>query len=80
MAGQEATPARLAPHGLRLLAFAVDLFSVAVVAAVAALLGKLVGLGGVRVFVVVLALAFVTELGASVWLTGGRPLGRQCAA
>ena len=58
LAGQEATPARLAPHGLRLLAFAVDLFSVAV----AALLGKLVGLGGVRVF----------APGRQVWQMQGR--------
>jgi hypothetical protein len=56
--------------------FAVNLFSVAVVAAVAALLGKLVGLGGVGMFGVVLALAFVTELGASAWLTGGQTSGK----
>lgn len=54
----------------RLLAFAVDLFTFAVVAAVLVLVGKLFGVDSVALFVVALAVGLVSYLAVSVWLTG----------
>ena len=60
-----------APHPLRLLAFMIDLFLVAAATgAVAAVTGSLL------VYAVVLLMAWVIYQTGSVWLTGGRTIGK----
>ena len=64
-----------APHPLRLLAFMIDLFLLAVATgAVAAVTGSLV------VYAVVLLMAWVIYQTGSVWLTGGRTIGKAACS
>jgi RDD family len=76
LAGSGASPTRLAPHVIRLLAFAVDLLCVAAPLSVAALVGVLAGIASPLWIMLVLAVAFVTYASASVWLTGGKTIGK----
>jgi uncharacterized RDD family membrane protein YckC len=64
-----------APHPLRLLAFMIDLFLLAVATgAAAAVTGSLV------VYAVVLLMAWVIYQTGSVWLTGGRTIGKAACS
>ena len=64
-------PVSFAPHPLRLLAFTIDLLLVAAVTgAVAVVTGSLLG------YAVVLLMAWVAYQTGSVWLTGGRTIGK----
>jgi uncharacterized RDD family membrane protein YckC len=77
--GGDGTPGRtvgLAPHLSRLLAFVLDVLCIAVVLAVPALLGKLLGFGSAALFAVVVALMVMYFQAVSVWLTGGQTIGK----
>ena len=64
-------PVSLAPHPLRLVAFTIDLLLVA------AATGVVAGVtGSPLVYAVVLLMAWVTYQTGSVWLTGGRTIGK----
>jgi uncharacterized RDD family membrane protein YckC len=66
----------LAAHPSRLLAFAVDVLSIAAVLAVPALLGKLLGFGSAALFVIVVVLTVMYYQAVSVWLSGGQTIGK----
>jgi uncharacterized RDD family membrane protein YckC len=68
--------ARVAPHSLRSLAFAIDVLCVAIVAASLVLLGKLANIESLTLFVVAVTAGFVAYTSASVWLTDGQTIGK----
>ena len=64
-------PVSFAPHPLRLVAFTIDLFLIATATGLAAAVT-----GSLLVYAVVLIIAWVAYQTASVWLTGGRTIGK----
>jgi uncharacterized RDD family membrane protein YckC len=68
---ETAEPVSFAPHQLRLLAFTIDLLLVAAAAGVAAAVT-----GSLLMFAAVLLAAWVIYQTGSVWLTGGRTVGK----
>jgi pSer/pThr/pTyr-binding forkhead associated (FHA) protein/uncharacterized RDD family membrane protein YckC len=75
LAAETLEPVSFAPHALRLLAFTIDLFLVAVAArVVTAVTGSLLA------YAIVLLTAWVAYQTASVWLTGGRTIGKAACS
>ena len=68
-------PVSFAPHPLRLLAFMIDLFLLA-----AATGAVTVATGSLVVYAVVLLMAWVIYQTGSVWLTGGRTVGKAACS
>ncbi len=64
-------PVSFAPHPLRLLAFTIDLLLVAAATGVTA-----AATGSLLLYAIVLLVAWVAYQTASVWLTGGRTIGK----
>ncbi len=77
-AGQadESAGARPPAHLARLLAFVLDVAAVAFPMAVLALLGRVTGVGSVRMYATVLGVVFTYYTATSVWLTDGQTIGK----
>lgn len=75
-AGTPTVAARLPPHGLRVVAFLIDLAAVGIPIAFLWSMGRLAGVGSVWLAVVLLAASFVTYTAISIWLAGGATVGK----